>query len=82
MSVAFIYNDIFRNSNYGDYHPVTLNRVSNVYDLSKIINFHKVKYLYSKIATEKQLLLFHKKSYIKTLKNIPIYLMKFFIINQ
>ena len=35
MKVAFIYNDIFRNSNFGEKHPVTINRVSNVYDLSK-----------------------------------------------
>ncbi len=72
MKVAFIYNDIFRNSNFGDYHPITLNRVSNVYDLSKIINFQNVEYFFSKIATEEELLLFHKKSYIDILKNTEL----------
>ena len=39
MKTAFLYNDIFRGSDYGKKHPVTINRVTNVYDLSKIINF-------------------------------------------
>ena len=72
MKVAFIYNDIFRNSNFGEKHPVTINRVSNVYDLSKIINFQNVYYHYSKLATEKELLIFHEKEYIDILKKTEL----------
>ena len=30
MNVAFIYNDIYRNSLFGENHPITEKRVSNV----------------------------------------------------
>ena len=69
MSTAFIYNDIFRNSNYGQKHPVTVNRVTNVYDLSKILGFEsKVDYFYNEIASDEQLHTFHNKDYINILK--------------
>ena len=69
MSTAFIYNDIFRNSNYGQKHPVTVNRVTNVYDLSKILGFeNKVDYFYNEIASDEQLCTFHNKDYINILK--------------
>ena len=67
MNVAFIYNDIYRNSLFGENHPITENRISNVYDLSKIINFKNVKYYKSSIASVKELSIFHDKDYITAL---------------
>ena len=64
MNVAFIYNDIYRNSLFGENHPITEKRISNVYDLSKIISFNNVKYYKSSIASVKQLSIFHDKDYI------------------
>ena len=68
MKVCFLYNDIYRGSSFGNNHPVTNNRISNVYDLSKIINFQNVSYLKSKIATKKILKIFHDEAYINILK--------------
>ena len=68
MKVGFIYNDIYRNSIFSKNHPITNNRISNVYDLSKIINFKNVIYYKSKIATNKQLLIFHDQDYIDVLR--------------
>ncbi len=67
MNVAFIYNDIYRNSLFGENHPITEKRISNVYDLSKIINFKNVKYYKSSIASVKELSIFHDKDYITAL---------------
>ena len=68
MDVGFIYNDIYRHSVFGKKHPITNKRISNVFDLSKILNFDNVKYFNSKIASEKQLLIFHNKDYIDILR--------------
>ena len=68
MRTAFIYNDIFRNSIFGKNHPVTINRVSNVFDLSKIIKFEKIDYLLSDLASSEELSIFHDKDYIKVLR--------------
>ena len=67
MNVAFIYNDLYRNSLFGENHPITEKRISNVYDLSKIISFNNVKYYKSPIASVKQLSIFHDKDYITAL---------------
>ena len=67
MKVAFIYNDIYRNSVFGKNHPITEKRVSNVYDLSKIISFNNVNYYKSSMASIKQLSIFHDKDYIRAL---------------
>ena len=67
MNVAFIYNDIYRNSLFGENHPITEKRISNVYDLSKIISFNNVIYYKSPIASVKQLSIFHDKDYITAL---------------
>ena len=67
MNVAFIYNDIYRNSLFGENHPITEKRISNVYDLAKIISFDNVRYYKSSIASVKQLSLFHDKDYISAL---------------
>ena len=67
MNVAFIYNDIYRNSLFGENHPITEKRISNVYDLSKIISFKNVKYYKSSIASVKELSIFHDKDYITAL---------------
>ncbi len=67
MKVAFIYNDIYRNSVFGKNHPITDKRISNVYDLAKIINFKNVIYHESSIASVEQLSLFHEKDYINAL---------------
>ena len=67
MKVAFIYNDIYRNSVFGESHPITNKRISNVYDLSKIINFNNVTYYKSSIASVNQLSMFHDKDYITAL---------------
>ena len=69
MRIAFLYNEIYRNSSYGQNHPITLNRVSNVFDLAKLLNFSKVDYIYTNIATFEQLAMFHDEDYIKILKN-------------
>ena len=68
MTVAFLYNNIFRNSNYGQKHPVTLNRVSNVFDLAKLIDFKNVDYHNSTIASVNDLCMFHEKEYVELLK--------------
>ena len=69
MKTAFLYNDIFRGSDYGKKHPVTINRVTNVYDLSKIINFdNNVDYINNDLATIKELSKFHDTDYLYTLK--------------
>ena len=67
MKVAFIYNDMYRNSVFGKNHPITDKRISNVYDLAKIINFKNVIYHESSIASVEQLSLFHEKDYINAL---------------
>ena len=67
MKVAFIYNDIYRNSLFGEKHPITERRISNVYDLSKIISFNNVRYYTSSIASVEHLSLFHDKDYINAL---------------
>ena len=46
MTIAFLYNDIFRHSSFGGNHPVLPKRVSNVYDLAKLINFKKKNKFY------------------------------------
>tara|TARA_B100000963_G_C22626037_1_gene672433 strand:+ start:805 stop:1851 length:1047 start_codon:yes stop_codon:yes gene_type:complete len=69
VSVIFLYNEIYRNSSYGKNHPVTLNRVSNVYDASKLMNFNnKIQYMYNDLATHKQLGIFHNEEYINKLR--------------
>ena len=69
MQVPFIYNNIFRYSNLGDYHPVLKKRVSNVYDLSKFLSIKKkVKYFFNDIVDTDTLALFHTKDYLKVLK--------------
>ena len=69
MKTAFLYNEIFRNSDYGKSHPVTINRVTNVYDFSKLINLKdSVDYFYNDFATFSQLASFHTPDYIKILK--------------
>ncbi len=72
MKVAFLYNNIFRDSNYGEKHPVTLNRVSNVFDIAKIINFEKVNYYNSEIASMSDLCMFHEKKYLEILKKTEL----------
>ena len=65
----FIYNDIFRYSSLGDYHPVLKKRVSNVYDLSKLLSIkQKVKYFFNDIIDLDTLALFHTKDYLEVLK--------------
>ena len=69
MKIAFIYNDIFRNSSFGKNHPVLPKIISNVYDLVKLLNFkQKVDFIENKIANFKSLLLFHSLDYLKVLK--------------
>ncbi|MAH88437.1 MAG: hypothetical protein CMJ06_00055 [Pelagibacterales bacterium] len=68
MKVGFIYNDIYRYSVLGKKHPILKKRISNVFDLSKILNFNNVKYFNSKIASNKQLLIFHDKDYVDVLR--------------
>ena len=68
MQVPFIYNDIFRYSSLGDYHPVLKKRVSNVYDLSKLLSIkQKVKYFFNDIIDFDTLALFHTKDYLEVL---------------
>ncbi len=67
MKVAFIYNELYRNSVFGENHPITDKRISNVYDLSKIINFKNVIYHRSSLASVRHLSLFHDKDYINAL---------------
>ncbi len=69
MTVAFLYNDIFRNSSFGKNHPVLPKRISNVYDFSKLINLRKkVDYIENKKANFKTLQLFHSFDYLEILK--------------
>ena len=57
VTVAFLYNDLFRNSNFGNYHPVLAKRVSNVYDLTKLLEIKdKVKFFTNDIADLKTLI--------------------------
>ena len=68
MKVAFVYNDIFRNSNFGKHHPVLPKRISNVYDFTKLLDIkNKVKFFYNDIATYDTLKLFHSKDYLNIL---------------
>ena len=59
MTIAFLYNDIFRHSSFGGNHPVLPKRVSNVYDLAKLINFKKINFIENQKANIKTLRLFH-----------------------
>ena len=69
MTVAFLYNDIFRNSSFGKNHPVLPKRISNVYDLAKLINLKKkVDFIENKKANFKTLQLFHSFDYLEILK--------------
>ena len=68
MNVAFLYNNIFRGSDYGKKHPVTINRISNVFDLAKLIKFKKVVYYKSNMASVNDLCMFHEKEYVELLK--------------
>ena len=69
VTVAFLYNDLFRNSNFGNYHPVLAKRVSNVYDLAKLLDIKdKVKFFTNDIADLKTLSLFHTKDYLEVLQ--------------
>tara|TARA_B100001989_G_C24547389_1_gene471872 strand:+ start:2673 stop:3716 length:1044 start_codon:yes stop_codon:yes gene_type:complete len=69
MTVAFLYNDIFRNSSFGKNHPVLPKRISNVYDFTKLINLRKkVDYVENKKANFKTLQLFHSFDYLEILK--------------
>ena len=69
MKTAFLYNDIYRVSNFGKKHPITPKRISNVYDLAKCMNFQdSLKFINNKEATMEELSLFHDLDYIKILK--------------
>ncbi len=69
MTIAFLYNDIFRKSSFGKSHPVLPKRVSNVYDLTKLLHIRKkVKFIENKKANFKTLQLFHSSDYLEVLK--------------
>ena len=69
MQVAFIYNDIFRNSDFGNKHPVLPKRVSNVYDFVKLLDIkNRIDFFSNDIADFKTLSLFHSKEYLEVLK--------------
>ncbi len=73
MQVAFIYNDIFRYSNFGSNHPVLARRVSNVYDFSKILPIRsKINFIYNEIADLSTLSTFHSKDYLEVLKKTEL----------
>ena len=73
MQVAFIYNDIFRYSNFGSNHPVLARRVSNVYDFSKILPIRsKINFIYNEIADLSTLSIFHSKDYLEVLKKTEL----------
>tara|TARA_A100001234_G_scaffold212483_1_gene214050 strand:+ start:520 stop:1563 length:1044 start_codon:yes stop_codon:yes gene_type:complete len=69
MTIAFLYNDIFRYSNFGGNHPVLPKRISNVYDLAKLINFKKkINFIENQKANIKTLRLFHTCDYLEILQ--------------
>ncbi len=69
MQAAFLYNDIYRKSSFGKKHPITPKRISNVYDLAKIIKFKdNLRFINNDIASFEDLSLFHQKEYINVLK--------------
>ena len=69
MQAAFLYNDIYRKSSFGEKHPITPKRISNVYDLANIMKFKdSLTFIHNQIASEEELSLFHDKNYIKVLK--------------
>ena len=69
MQAAFLYNDIYRKSSFGKKHPITPKRISNVYDLAKIIKFKdNLKFINNDLASFEDLSLFHQKEYINVLK--------------
>ncbi len=66
---AFLYNNIYRNSSFGSYHPLSINRVSIVYDLTLSLGFDRhIEYMENSFANEKELSVFHSIDYIKALK--------------
>ena len=68
MSIAFLYNDIFRNSDFGNNHPVLSKRVSNVYDFTKLLKLRKnINFIENKKANLKTLQLFHSFDYLEIL---------------
>ena len=59
MSVAFIYNDIYRYSNFGNYHPVLPKRISNVYDFTQLLNIrNNLNFFFNDVADFNTLELF------------------------
>ncbi|MBF96007.1 MAG: Acetoin utilization protein AcuC [Alphaproteobacteria bacterium MarineAlpha9_Bin4] len=68
MSVAFIYNDIYRYSNFGNYHPVLPKRISNVYDFTQLLNIrNNLNFFFNDVADFNTLELFHSKDYLEVL---------------
>ncbi|MBI3398452.1 MAG: acetoin utilization protein AcuC [Deltaproteobacteria bacterium] len=71
MKTAFLYSDEFGKYSYGSSHPMRPIRLKLAYELIKaygLLNLPNTQLIEARKATEEELLLFHTKDYIKTLK--------------
>jgi acetoin utilization protein AcuC len=68
---AFIYSDEFTKYDYGPNHPFKIFRLKLTYELIKaygLLSLPDTRYIEARKAEEEELLLFHDREYIETLK--------------
>jgi len=66
---AFVGHDIYRQSAYGQWHPLTIPRVETVIDLCRALDwFAPDEYVVSPRATIDQLRAFHTREYVEALR--------------
>ena len=71
MQTAFIYSDEFAKYSYGSGHPMRPVRLRLTYELIKaygLLNLPHTQIIEARKATEKEILSFHTREYIETLK--------------
>lgn len=71
MKRAFIYTDSYFNYDYGPTHPLRIIRLKLTYELIKaygLLDIPNIQFITTKKASEEDLLSFHERDYIDTLK--------------
>ncbi len=71
MKTAFLYSEEFAKYSYGSNHPMRPVRLKLTYELIKaygLLNLQNTQLIEARKATEEELLLFHTRNYIRTLK--------------
>lgn len=73
MKTAFVYSDEFEKFDYGPSHPLKTVRLKLTHELIKaygLLSSPNTRYMEAKAATDGELLSFHEREYIDTLKTV------------